>query len=126
MKKLLSVPLSIGLLIGVSACASDSAPAAAPVPSFQIADGETLTSLQQRVADITYAAAIGGNQPIAADCLKAVVSHLSEADAALIVNNTAPQTPTLSPAGSTLAAAVKACLIIEPASTTTVTSATAG
>ena len=119
MKRLLLLAFGAGSLLAVTACGSDGAPAAAPVSSFALSDGATLTSLQQRVADLTYAAATGSAQPIDADCLKAVVAHLSESDASLIVNAKPAATPTLSPAGSALAASVKACLIFT--TTTTVT-----
>ncbi|MCU1391965.1 MAG: hypothetical protein JWM34_393 [Ilumatobacteraceae bacterium] len=124
-KRSMSSVVLVGLAIIAVSCGSDSAaPASTTAPSFPHVDEATLTSLQHRVVDITNADALAVGLKIDHDCLVSVGAHFSEADAKLINDaNTNAAThpnaePILSAQGSTLAAAVKACVI--PATTTTI------
>ena len=125
MKKL-TIALLLGLTMVTSACGGDSAaPTSSPVLSYPPVDAATLTSLQKRVVDITYAAATAQGKNIDGDCLVSVGAQFSDADAALIDDaNTNAATepneqPTPSAQGAALIPAIKACVL--PATATTVT-----
>ncbi|MCU1368752.1 MAG: hypothetical protein JWL72_1692 [Ilumatobacteraceae bacterium] len=129
-KTWMSGSMMIGLLFAAASCSgnsSDTAPK--PVLSYPPVDAATLTSLQNRVVNITYDAAVARGVNIDPDCLRSVGAQFSEADAKLIddanTNAAKPSKaePTLSAQGSTLAAAVQHCVKPGPLPTTTTISA---
>ena len=129
-KRLLSGSLTIGLLFAAASCSSGSTETApTPVLSYPPIGTATLTSLQQRVVDITNAGAVARGITLDYGCLLSVGAQFSDADAKLIDDaNTNAATkpnaePTLSAKGATLAAAVQHCIV--PATTTTIGNAAA-
>lgn len=129
-KRWMSGSLTIGLLFAVASCSSNSTDTApTPVLSYPPVDAATLTSLQKRVVDITYQAAVARGVDMDPDCLRSVGAQFSEADAKLIDDANSSKKaniePTLSAKGSTLAAAVQHCVRPGPPATTTTVTSTA-